>query len=254
MDTSAISYRVADFLKQHPPFHAMEEADLLALAAHGRVRFYEANEFISWQGEPHKLHVFVIQQGTVLVWDETGGHAELRDVRGAGDLLGVEQFNGARACLYSARSASDVVLYGLLATDFEALVLKYPYGRHYVEALGRVTGDFQRTDERSDPRRMFQNEVTRPPQVCQPQDSVAEAARVMALTGADALAVVDAESRLIGALTTGTLLASSGSPLAPVRPGVSNRRAEPSGTCTFHRSALCNRRQVLAPGRSTLLE
>ena len=95
METSAIRYRVADFLKQHPPFNAMEDADLITLAENGRVRFYEANEFILWQGEPHKSHVFVIQQGTVSLWDEQSGEAELRDVRGAGDLLGVEQFNGA---------------------------------------------------------------------------------------------------------------------------------------------------------------
>ena len=72
MDTSAISYRVADFLKKHPPFQAMEEGDLLELASQGRVRFHEANEYILWQGEPHKLHVSVIQQGTVSLWDEAG--------------------------------------------------------------------------------------------------------------------------------------------------------------------------------------
>ncbi len=72
METAVISYRVADFLKKHPPFHAMDDADLLGLAARGRVRFHEPNEYILWQGEPHRLHVFVIQQGTVSLWDESG--------------------------------------------------------------------------------------------------------------------------------------------------------------------------------------
>jgi signal-transduction protein with cAMP-binding, CBS, and nucleotidyltransferase domain len=102
METSVIRYRVADFLKQHPPFTGMDYADLVALAANGRVRFHEANEFLLWQGEPHKVHVSVIQQGTVSLWDERHGQAELRDVRGAGDLLGVEQFNGVRSVLLSA--------------------------------------------------------------------------------------------------------------------------------------------------------
>ena len=31
MDTATISYRVADFLKQHPPFQAMDDGDVLAL-------------------------------------------------------------------------------------------------------------------------------------------------------------------------------------------------------------------------------
>ena len=180
MDTSAISYRVADFLKQHPPFHAIAEADLVALAARGRVRFHEAHEFILWQGEPHKAYVFVIQQGTVTLWDEAGGQAELRDVRGAGDMLGLEQFNGARSCLYSARSAGDVVLYGFPVADFEALVLSQPYASQYVAALGTVTADFQGTDERPDPSRMFLHSVAGPPRVCRPHDTVSHAARLMA--------------------------------------------------------------------------
>ena len=54
METAAISHRVADFLKKHPPFHAMEEGDLLDLARQGRVRFFEENEYIVWQGEPYR--------------------------------------------------------------------------------------------------------------------------------------------------------------------------------------------------------
>ena len=65
MDTSEIRYRVADFLKQHPPFNAVEDADLVSLAANGRVRFFPNDEFLAWQGEPHKTHILVIQQGTV---------------------------------------------------------------------------------------------------------------------------------------------------------------------------------------------
>jgi CBS domain-containing protein len=72
VETSAISYRVADFLKQHPPFQAMDHADLIDLAARGRVKFHEPNEYIL-QGEPHRHQVYVIQQGTVSLWDEAGG-------------------------------------------------------------------------------------------------------------------------------------------------------------------------------------
>ena len=86
METSAISFRVADFLKKHPPFQAMEESDLLELAARGRVKFHEPNEYILWQGEPHRHQVFVIHQGTVSLWDEAASDAELRDVRGVGDM------------------------------------------------------------------------------------------------------------------------------------------------------------------------
>ena len=116
METGAIAYRVADFLKQHAPFHGVEEADLLALAGGGRVRFHEPNEYILWQGEPHRHQLFVIQQGTVSLWDESAEVAKLRDVRGAGDMLGTERYNDAPACVYSARSESEVVIYAFVST------------------------------------------------------------------------------------------------------------------------------------------
>ena len=65
VETSAIHYRVADFLKKYPPFHAMSDDDLLALTANGRVRFHEPGDYLLWEGEPHRSQVFVIQQGTV---------------------------------------------------------------------------------------------------------------------------------------------------------------------------------------------
>src|SRR5262245_25507839 len=134
METATISYRVADFLKKYPPFQVIDEDDLLALAGSGRVRFHERNEHILSQGEAHKHHVFVIQQGVVSLWADSNGLLELRDVRGAGDLLGVERFNGAPACLYSARAATDVLLYALPAADVGVLLDRYPAARQYVSA------------------------------------------------------------------------------------------------------------------------
>ena len=126
METATISFRVADFLKQYPPFQAMDDGDVLALAGRGRVRFHERNEHLLSQGEAHRHLIFVIQQGVVSLWAEVNGCFELRDVRGPGDLIGVERFNGAPASLHPARAATDVVSYALPAEDLEALLDKYP--------------------------------------------------------------------------------------------------------------------------------
>jgi len=212
VDTSVISRRVADFLKKHPPFHAMDDGDLLALAARGRVRFHEANDFIIWQGEPHKQYVFVIQQGTVSLWDEADGHAALRDVRGAGDMLAIERFHPATAapcCLHSARSESDVVIYAFPAEDFEALVLKYPYARHFVEAYDSVAADYQWVKDAVAPQSMFLNDLIgrRPRADCRADATIRELAQSMLSTGSDAIAVVDGEARIQGVVTSDALLA-----------------------------------------------
>jgi len=206
METSAISYRVADFLKQHPPFTAIDEADLIALADFGRVRFFAADEFVMWQGEPHKAHVFVIQQGTVSLWDERDGRAELRDVRGPGDLVGGERFTGERACLYTAQATTDVVIYGFPVNDFEAVLEKYPYAAQFVAALGTIGSDFQRTDEHADPRLRFLHEVAGPLLTCQAHETATDAARRLTESRVEAVAVVDGEARLTGLVTADLLL------------------------------------------------
>jgi CBS domain-containing protein len=207
VDTATISYRVADFLKRHPPFNAIDDEDLLELAARGRVRFYEPNQYLLWQGEPHRLQLFVIQQGTVSLWDEAGD-ARLRDVRGAGDMLGVERYNDAPNCLCSVRAESDVVVYTFPQDDFDACVMKYPSAAQYVAAEGRVTADYQPTGEHRTPPQTFLHNLVgvRSPETCLPDTSIREAARQMLSTSSDALAVVDTAKRICGVVTIDSLL------------------------------------------------
>ena len=207
METATINFRVADFLKKHPPFQAMEEKDLLDLAGRGRVKFFERNEYIVLQGEPYRHYIFIIQQGTITLWDESGKIVELRDVLGAGDFLGIEQFNDGRSYAYSARSSSDVVLYTFPAFDFEALVLKYPYARQYVAAHSYVAVDYQLLEEQRDVQNTFLHDLVKGRQlpVCDASSSIADVAGYLLTTGAEAVAVMD-RNQVRAILTANSLL------------------------------------------------
>jgi CBS domain-containing protein len=208
VETAVISYRVADFLKRHPPFNAIDDADLLELAAGGRVRFYEPNQYLLWQGEPHRVQVFVIQQGTVSLWDEAGEESRLRDVRGAGDMLGVERYNDAPHCVCSVRSESDVVVYAFPEADFDAFVMKYPSAAQYVAAEGRVTADYHPAGNQRAPQSTFLHSLvgSKTPASCSPSTSIGEAAQLLLSTRSDALAVVDAAQRTRGVVTVEAVL------------------------------------------------
>ncbi|HZI80772.1 MAG TPA: putative nucleotidyltransferase substrate binding domain-containing protein [Vicinamibacterales bacterium] len=206
MDTSEIRYRVADFLKQHPPFNAVDDADLVSLAANGRVRFFPNDEFLAWQGEPHKTHLLVIQQGTVSLWDEQNGQAELRDIRGPGDWIGAEQFHGARSCLHTARANTDVVTYGFPAYEVEALLEKYPYMAAFVAAMGSVDSGFTPSGTATDPLATYLQQLAGPLRSCSRQTTVAEAARLLLDSGAEALAVTGEGGVFDGVVTAKALL------------------------------------------------
>jgi CBS domain-containing protein len=227
VETATISYRVADFLKKHPPFNTMADADLLEFAPTGRVRFYERNEYILWQGEPHRSQIFVIQQGTVSLWDEAKPAdarpgSGLGDVRGAGDMLGIERFNGARSTVYTARSESDVVIYAFPADDFDVLLMKYERARQYVTAEASVTLDYQTPEERRDLTSTFLYQLVahRTAATCGADTSIRDAARRLEATGSGALTVVGADQRPQAIITPASLVAwiaaGGGDAAAPV--------------------------------------
>ena len=220
MDTAAISYRVADFLKNHPPFHVMEQEDLIKLAQCGRVKFFEPNQYVV-SGGTSGLNVFVIQQGTVLLWDERGGEAKLLDVRGAGDMLGIHVDN-VRSSPYSARSASDVLIYSFPADEFESLVQKYPQAKQYVSVHGNITAVHRSSQERRGPQDLFlrQLAVEKKLPACDAQASIREAAQCMLETERESVVVLDANQQARAVLTAQSFLKwvanGGGDPQAPV--------------------------------------
>ncbi|HUR35632.1 MAG TPA: putative nucleotidyltransferase substrate binding domain-containing protein [Vicinamibacterales bacterium] len=202
MDTAAIAYRIIDFLKNHPPFSSMAEADLLALTADGRVRFYEPHEYLLWQGEPHKFHIFVIQQGSVSLWDDEATQPTLHDVRGPGDMLGIERFNGARSCQHSVKSESDVLVYAFSEENFAALLEKYPQARDYVTAYDGAAS-YVAPGAGREPQQVFLHEVVggRSYETCRPDERISDVARRLVDAGAAAAVVVDASRRPLDVLT-----------------------------------------------------
>jgi len=134
MKTSVIRQRVADFLKQYAPFDALSTPDLLELAGSGRVKFHSSEEFLYQKGDGKSDLIWVVQQGRVEVLDVRGNLETLHDVMGAGDLLGLDGLVGDRRSQYSARSATDVILYGVSAALLESMAARYPSLDRFVKA------------------------------------------------------------------------------------------------------------------------
>ena len=140
MKTFVIRQRVADFLKSHTPFDALSEPYLLELAGSGKVIFHESEEYLFRQGDAAGRFLWIIQQGQVELLEVTASGERLRDRVGEGDLLGLDRFVGDGTYLYSARTATDVILYGVAADLFEPLVAQYPSVKRFLSAHYSVSG------------------------------------------------------------------------------------------------------------------
>jgi len=221
MKTSVIRYRVADFLKQYPPFDELTEQDLLKLAVSGRVIFHESEEYIFKKNQPRGAAIWVIQQGSVEIIDETLQGEQLRDMLGEGDLLGSDRFLGSVCHRYSARTASDVILYSIDAVIFEEVVAHNPRVARYLAAHFSIT-ERHAEDVRSAmieithgkaAKNMTWIDASGPPNdfllrqllVVGPEVSIREAALKMENASRGWIAVVDADGRPLGLVTDSEL-------------------------------------------------
>lgn len=134
MKTSVIRHRVADFLKQFPPFDEAPFAELMDLAGAGRVQFMESETYVYWRSKPWPDRVWVIQQGAVELLDEAAGEDRRIDLLGSGDCLGLERYLGDKVAATAARTASDVILYSFEARAFDDFRVRNPRVSRFIAA------------------------------------------------------------------------------------------------------------------------
>lgn len=134
MKGSSISVRIADFLKDYPPFQFLELETLRELAGKSKVKFHEDGEIVFSQGQPRDQWIYVIQQGNVRIIDEAAEGENLVDLRGPGDLLGLQGIRSEEPYQHTCRTDTETILYGLPRTLFVQLAEKSPPARRYIAA------------------------------------------------------------------------------------------------------------------------
>jgi CBS domain-containing protein len=214
MKTSLIRYRVADFLSQSPPFDTVGQDDLLVLAASGRVSFHESEEFVFRQGQAPRPCLWVIQQGTVEIIDESPEGPRLRDLLESGDVLGLDGLLGRAGYACSARTASDVILYSVDAAVFKAQLDRYPDVAAYLASHGSLWAHHRQKAAAA--RRggassgaSFWLDASEPPedflrsrlQTARPSETVGSVLRQTANSPEFAIAVVDGSGAPLGVIT-----------------------------------------------------
>lgn len=145
MKAATIALRIADFLRRYPPFEFLPEEELVGLAQSGRVKFHEVEEAVFRTGQPRDQFIYVINQGRVRVADTSSGEEELIDLRGPGDLLGLQGIVSDAPYLYTGVAETDVLLYALPRLPFMRLVEWSPKAQRYLAAYFSLNAAYQRT-------------------------------------------------------------------------------------------------------------
>ncbi len=224
MKGSAISVRIADFLKEYPPFNFLEIASLRELASNGKVKFHEDGEIVFSQGQPRSQWLFVIQQGQVRILEEEESGETLIDIRGPGDMLGLQGIRSDEPYLHTCRTETETILYCLPRERFVKFAEKSVRARRYLAAYFSLNPAYQWHSYFSEDevpagedgpitlRKGGLWEVEPPQTVARaslvtvsPETPVREVASKLKSKRIDCIVVVDENGRPLGKLTDGHL-------------------------------------------------
>lgn len=134
MKGSSISVRIADFLKDYPPFQFLDVESLRQLAGKSKVKFHEDGEIVFSQGQPRDQWIYVIQRGSIRVIEETPEGDNLIDLRGPGDLLGLQGIRSEDPYVHTCKTETETILYGLPRDKFVEEAQKSGKARRYLAA------------------------------------------------------------------------------------------------------------------------
>lgn len=150
MKAAAISLRIADFLKQYPPFQFLPLDQLISLAEAGRVKFHEDGEIIFAQGQPRDRWLYVIQQGKLRIVEESEGKEELIDYRGPGDMLGLQGIRSDEPYIHSCKTETEAILYALPREQFISQASHSSEAQRYLAAYFSLNPAYHWSEKEDD--------------------------------------------------------------------------------------------------------
>jgi CBS domain-containing protein len=190
---------VARFLREHPPFDALEVAEVERVAANVEVEFYRAGTSILLEGAGPIEHLRVVRRGAVEIVH--GGH--VLDLLGEGELFGHAAMLAGLPAGFEARAAEDTLCYRIGA-DVARELLSGPAGLRYVaRSLVKAQADLHATapEPARDPSTQPIGSLVRgDPVVARPDTPIRQAARMMTAASATSL-VVDVGDGSLGIVT-----------------------------------------------------
>jgi CBS domain-containing protein len=120
---NVIVERVADFLKQHPPFQDVESNQLLKLAGQVRVHYVPKRNFVFKEGDTAHTEFYVVQQGAVGLRSKSISSTDWIDICDEGDILGLRPLFADQTYAMEAVAREECVLYAIPIEAFKNLLL-----------------------------------------------------------------------------------------------------------------------------------
>jgi CBS domain-containing protein len=196
----AAAPEVTRFLREYPPFDALEVDKVDRVAAAAEVEFHRAGTTIFSQGAGPVEYLRVVRSGAVEIVD----HGRVLDLLGPGEMFGQASMLSGFPTGFEARAAEDTLCYRI-AADVARDLLAAPAGLRFVaqsliELWSEAAGPAPAAPADDPANQPVGGLIHDDPVICAPETSIREAAERMAEAPATSV-VVELGGGTLGILT-----------------------------------------------------
>jgi CBS domain-containing protein len=179
---------IAEFLRRHPPFDTLDEAQLGAVAAATEIEFYPSRAAILESPGARSESAHVVRRGSVELLID----GRLLDVLGEGEMFGFASLLEEGPLGFVARASEDTLVYHIPEHAIRPVLERPAAVRFIARALSK--GVFLLAGHEQEPPpsaggRMVRELIRAAPLVCPPGTAVQEAARRMVEAGVTCVVV-----------------------------------------------------------------
>jgi len=127
-----IPERIANSLRQFPPFSMFGEETIRELARATKVQVLTKGDSLWKQGDQPRQNVLFLARGRVEYYNRNGDREELIDVRDVGDVLGLSALHEGEPYRVTALAEEDSILYALSWPLVREMLSSNDQARYYV--------------------------------------------------------------------------------------------------------------------------
>lgn len=118
---NSIAHRIADFLKDYPPFNLLDKTDLLTIAEDSEVIYLDKGKILFKEGESGHHLFYIVHKGAVQLQKITSGSVETVDTCDEGDIFGLRPLFAKENYIINAIAEEESIVYGIPIARFKPL-------------------------------------------------------------------------------------------------------------------------------------
>ena len=118
---NTIASRIADFLKNYPPFNLLHKEDLLSISKQVKVKYLEKGKMLFAEGDTGHKRFYVVNKGAISLERINNEKRETIDKCDEGDIFGLRPLFAKENYLINAIADEETVLYAIPIKKFKPL-------------------------------------------------------------------------------------------------------------------------------------